>query len=80
MKTESKEKNIKYPENLRYKQLLKRKDSAKIAELTGLHRVHIRLVLNGDRLMSDEILTAIYKIINARERIEKRLSEYTKTA
>jgi len=78
MKTESKEKNIKHPENLRYKQLLKRKDSARISELSGFHRVHIRLVLNGDRPMSDKILAAIGKIIDDRAKIEKRINDYSK--
>lgn len=80
MLSESKGKNIKHPDNLTYKRLLKRKDSAKISELSGFHRTHVRLVLNGYRPMSDKILSAILKILDERERMEKRISRFSKTA
>lgn len=63
---ESKEKNLKYPSNLRVKALLERGDAIKIASEIGYHADHIRRVLNGHEKMTEKIEKAISKILKRR--------------
>lgn len=77
---ESKEKNIKYPSNLRVKALLERGDSIKIAEEAGYTADHVRRVLNGHEKMTAKIEKSISRIlkkrITERETFHSIIKEY----
>ena len=64
-----------FPDQIKLRNQLQRKDPAKIAEKTGTGLENIRKMLNGERRMSDQVKAEILRILENRRRMDEKLNQ-----
>ncbi len=68
---------VKFPEQVKLREQLQRKDPAKIAASTKTGLASLRKMLNGERRMSDEVKDYILKLLHKRKLRDECLEKFT---
>lgn len=74
---ESQEGNIKFPENLKFRRLIKRGETRRLAELAGYTKASVYEVLNGRRRMTLNFQKAFLEFIKEKESVIRAMEEAT---
>lgn len=75
MKTQNRQKETKFPENLALKALLHRGDYKALAATSGYSSRSIGDIFNGHRRLNDRLKKALAKLIADRTQMEKHLQK-----
>lgn len=70
---------VKFPEQVKLREKLQRKDPAKIAARTKTGLASLRKMLNGERQMSDEVKDYILKLLHKRKLRDECLDKFIDT-
>lgn len=72
---ESQEAKIKFPENLKYKRLIKRGETRRLAEIAGYTKASVYEVLNGRRRMTLNFQKAFLEFLKEKESVVRAMGE-----
>ena len=73
--SKSQDKKMKFPENLKYRRIIKRGETRRLAEMAGYTRASAYEVLNGRRRMTLKFKQAFLEFAREKEELERQVEE-----
>lgn len=66
---------VQYPENRRFMKVLRYGDREKLAKRAGTTVYNVRMIVQGQRRMTDKLAKAIVRLLAEREKLQKKLEQ-----